>query len=92
MIMEYLSSSSKSDTFFYTLGQSRPIMHPDSQLETAVKSGFDPKSLYSTELTEVNEPARTIIEKYSKIPADNILQHVKDLVCGSTPNLNENIR
>ncbi|KAJ5282944.1 hypothetical protein N7497_001892 [Penicillium chrysogenum] len=54
-------------------------MHPDSQLETAVKSGFDPKSLYSTELTKVNEPARTILEKYSKIPADNILQHVKDL-------------
>lgn len=55
-------------------------MHPDTQLQSAVKDGFDPKSLYSTELTKVNEPARTILEKYSKIPAENILQHVKDLV------------
>lgn len=66
-------------------------MHPDSQLETAVKNGFDPKSLYSTELTKVNEPARTILEQYSKIPAEKVLQHVKDLVCGSTPHVNDNI-
>jgi hypothetical protein len=56
-------------------------MHPDSQLKSAVKDGFDPKSLYSPELTKVNEPARTILEQYSKIPAGHILQHVKDLVC-----------
>lgn len=55
-------------------------MHPDSQLETAVQNGFDPKSLYSLELTKVNEPVRKILEQYSKIPAPLILQHVKDLV------------
>ncbi|KAJ5388993.1 uncharacterized protein N7496_000061 [Penicillium cataractarum] len=54
-------------------------MHPDSQLETAIQKGFDPKSLYSAELTNVNEPVRTILEQYSKIPAAQILQHVKDL-------------
>ena len=55
-------------------------MHPDSQLETAVQNGFDPKSLYSLELTKVNEPVRKILEQHSKIPAPLILQHVKDLV------------
>jgi hypothetical protein len=55
-------------------------MHPDYQLETAIQKGFDPKSLYTAELTQVNEPVRTILEIYSKIPADEILQHVKDLV------------
>lgn len=58
-------------------------MHPDSQLETAIEKGFDPKSLYSAELTKVNEPIRTILEQYSKIPAAQILQHVQDLVSSS---------
>lgn len=60
-------------------------MHPDSQLETAIQKGFDPKSLYSAELTNVNEPVRTILEQYSKIPAAEILQHVKDLVSNPLP-------
>ncbi|KAJ5902878.1 hypothetical protein N7495_003406 [Penicillium taxi] len=54
-------------------------MHPDSQLETALENGFNPKSLLALELTKVNEPARTILEEYSKIPAAEILQHVTDL-------------
>lgn len=56
------------------------IMHPDNQLEAAIKNGFNPKSLMALELTTVNEPVRTILEKYSNIPASQILQHVTDLV------------
>lgn len=56
------------------------IMHPDSQLEVAIKNGFNPKSLMALELTTVNEPVRTILEKYSNIPAAQILQHVTELV------------
>lgn len=55
-------------------------MHPDNQLETAIKNGFDPKSLMALELTKVNEPVRTILEEYSRVPAGQVLQHVTELV------------
>ena len=58
-------------------------MHPDSQLQDAVTKGFDPKSLYDPNLDQVDEPVRSILEEYSNIPADKILEHVRQLV--STP-------
>lgn len=58
-------------------------MHPDHQLETAVKNGFDPKCLMALDLTKVNEPVRTILEEYSRVPAARILQHVTELVSDS---------
>nr|UPX44787.1 hypothetical protein FAC4K13_04 [Penicillium camemberti] len=54
-------------------------MHPNNQLETAIKNGFDPKSLMALELTKVNEPVRTILEEYSRVPAGQVLQHVTEL-------------
>ncbi|KAJ5223943.1 hypothetical protein N7468_008485 [Penicillium chermesinum] len=54
-------------------------MHPDSQLKKALAKGFDPKSLYDPNLDHVDEPVRSILQDYSKIPADRILQHVQEL-------------
>lgn len=34
-----------------------------------------------TKLDSVKEPARTILEQYSKIPPEQILGHVKRVVC-----------
>lgn len=58
-------------------------MHPDSQLKDAINKGFDPKSLYNPHLNHVAEPVRSILEDYSKVPEDKILQHVQALVCGA---------
>src|SRR4051794_36148481 len=63
--------------FFQILLHISPIMHPDSQLKGAVTKGFDPKLLYNPHLDHVGEPVRTILEEYSNIPADKILQHVR---------------
>ncbi|KAL4902295.1 hypothetical protein BDW74DRAFT_62756 [Aspergillus multicolor] len=54
-------------------------MHPDSQLESAIKNGFKPESLYSLQPIQVKEPVWTILQQYSGIPAAKILQHVQDL-------------
>ncbi|KAL2826215.1 hypothetical protein BDW59DRAFT_161054 [Aspergillus cavernicola] len=54
-------------------------MHPDAQLETGLKNGFDPKILKTDPLTSVKEPVRTILEKYSKVPADKIVSHVNEV-------------
>nr|UOK93806.1 atlF [Penicillium chrysogenum] len=54
-------------------------MHPDYQLQDAVTKGFDPKLLYDPNLNHVDEPVRSIIEEYSNIPADKILDHVRQL-------------
>lgn len=54
-------------------------MHPDSQLQDAVTKGFDPKLLYDPNLNHVDEPVRSILEEYSNIPADKILDHVRQL-------------
>lgn len=58
-------------------------MHPDSQLQDAVTKGFDPKLLYDPNLDHVDEPVRSILEEYSNIPADKILEHVRQLVSTS---------
>ena len=33
------------------------------------------------ELLEVPEPARTLLESYSKIPSERVLPHVREVVC-----------
>lgn len=65
-------------------------MHPDSQLQNAVTKGFDPKLLYDPNLDHVEEPVRSILEEYSNIPADQILEHVRQLV--STPRTHLSLR
>ena len=54
----------------------------ESDLQSMITKGVDPRELpwYETDLKEVPEPAKTILEKYSRIPSDQIVQHVKDVV------------
>lgn len=35
---------------------------------------------FDVEIEEVPEPAKTILEQYSRIPSDRVLQHVRDVV------------
>jgi hypothetical protein len=37
---------------------------------------------YEPELTEVEPQARELLEEYSHIPSDEVVQHVNSLVCG----------
>lgn len=54
----------------------------ENDLQSMLANGLDPKDLpwYEPSIEEVPEPAKTILEKYSKIPADQVLQHVMDVV------------
>lgn len=63
----------------------------ESDLRAALTKGKDPRELpwYKTDFEEVPEPGKTILENYSKIPPDQVLQHVKDVV-GSVSLLNAN--
>lgn len=36
---------------------------------------------YEPELTEVEPEARELLEKYSNIPSERVVQHVNSLVC-----------
>ncbi|KAJ5579928.1 uncharacterized protein N7459_005913 [Penicillium hispanicum] len=51
----------------------------ESDLRSMIVNGMDPRELpwYETDLTDVPDPAKTILEKYSKIPPDQVVQHVK---------------
>jgi hypothetical protein len=44
--------------------------------------GFDPQKFpwYEPELIEVPEPAKSLLEKYSKIPPGQEVEHVKKVV------------
>lgn len=55
-------------------------MDVDAQRETAIEKGFDPMSLYNPNLNVVSEPVRTYLEKQGNIPAEKILDHVKEQV------------
>jgi hypothetical protein len=59
-------------------------MHPDAQLKTALKNGFDPKLLYKEPLTTVKEPVCSILEKHSKVPVDKVVSHVNEVVSRMT--------
>lgn len=54
----------------------------ESDLRASLTKGKDPRELpwYKTDFEEVPEPAKTILEDYSKIPPDQVLQHVKAVV------------
>lgn len=54
---------------------------PQQNIKEALSTGnFNELSWYEPELETVTEPARTLLEKYSGIPADQIKEHVKKLV------------
>lgn len=55
-------------------------MHPDDQLKSALRNGFDPKLLYKEPLKTVKEPICTILEKYSKIPLEKVVSHINEVV------------
>ncbi|GES66574.1 methyltransferase trt5 [Aspergillus terreus] len=54
-------------------------MHPDDQLKSALRNGFDPKLLYKEPLKTVKEPICTILEKYSKIPLEKVVSHINEV-------------
>lgn len=54
----------------------------ESELRSLLDGGYDREKLpwYAPDLEEVPEPAKTLLEKYSKIPPGELLQHVKTIV------------
>lgn len=54
----------------------------ETDLRSMIANGLDSKSLawYESDLQEVPEPAKTLLEKYSKIPSDQLVQHVNSMV------------
>lgn len=54
----------------------------ESDLKSILDGGFDPHKFawYESELIEVPEPAKTLLEKYSKIPSEQVVDHVKKVV------------
>ena len=56
---------------------SEPTASAASPSQDGVNRQF---SWYEPELTEVKEPARTILAEYSKIPEEKIIDHVKEVV------------
>ena len=54
----------------------------ESDLRSMLTKGKDPRELpwYRDDFEEVPEPAKTILENYSKIQPEQVLQHVKDVV------------
>lgn len=54
----------------------------ESDLRSILDGGFDPQQFpwYEPELIEVPEPAKSLLEKYSKIPPGHEVEHVKKVV------------
>ncbi|KAJ5617692.1 hypothetical protein N7537_002806 [Penicillium hordei] len=54
----------------------------ESDLKSILDGGFDPHKFawYEPELIEVPEPAKSLLEKYSKIPSEQVVDHVKKVV------------
>lgn len=38
------------------------------------------KGWYQEDLNEINEPMRNLLEKYSKVPSNEVVQHVNNIV------------
>ncbi|KAJ5222627.1 uncharacterized protein N7469_008867 [Penicillium citrinum] len=53
----------------------------ETDLQKMLANGADPKELpwYEPKINDVPEPAKTILESYSKIPPGQVLQHVMDV-------------
>lgn len=51
-------------------------------LRSMIANGLDPRTLswYEDDLKEVAEPAKTLLEEYSKIPSDQVVKHVNGMV------------
>lgn len=45
-----------------------------------ITSDFKPNDYYDPDVQTVKEPMRTVLEKYSNIPADTIVDHVNEVV------------
>jgi len=54
----------------------------ESDLKSILDGGFDPHKFpwYEPDLVEVPEPAKTLLERYSKIPPEQVVEHVKKVV------------
>lgn len=54
----------------------------ETDLRSMIANGFDPKTLdwYESDLEEVPEPAKTLLEKYSHISPDQVVRHVNGMV------------
>jgi hypothetical protein len=54
----------------------------ETDLRSMLANGLDPKTLswYESDLQEIPEPAKTLLEKYSKIPSDQVVHHVNNMV------------
>lgn len=54
----------------------------ESDLKAILDGGFDPHQFlwYEPDLTEAPEPAKTLLEQYSNIPPDQVVDHVKKVV------------
>lgn len=54
----------------------------ESDLKSILDGGFDPHQFpwYEPELNEAPESAKTLLEKYSKIPPGQVVDHVKKVV------------
>lgn len=54
----------------------------ESDLKAILDGGFDPHQFlwYEPDLTEAPEPAKTLLERYSNIPPDQVVDHVKKVV------------
>ncbi|KAJ5659293.1 hypothetical protein N7507_005744 [Penicillium longicatenatum] len=54
----------------------------ECDLRAALTKDKDPRKLpwYKIDFAEVPEPSKTILGKYSKVPPDQMLQHVKDVL------------
>jgi len=48
--------------------------------QSGFPSSYDPSKYYDPEIQIVREPARTILEKYSKIPNERIADHINEVV------------
>jgi hypothetical protein len=61
----------------------------ESDLKSILDGGFDPHNFawYEPELAEAPEPAKTLLEKYSKIPTEQVVEHVKRVVSYSLSRL-----
>jgi hypothetical protein len=61
------------------------MTEPEIDPGSSLSKSHDPHKLpwYEPELTEVQPKAREILENYSNIPPDEVVQHVNKLVRGS---------
>lgn len=44
------------------------------------------KGWYQEDLTEINQPMRDLLEKYSKVPSDEVVKHVNNIASPPRPN------